>query len=792
MSNNFTQKAEAALNRAVAIAESHGHTYIGSEHILLAISEDTTCCASAILKKHKITYDVLDKAAKVSSGAFTPTKLNSKDTTPRSRHILECAYKNAKKFSSQKIGTEHILLSIIEERDSVATKLLLRCGADLVMLKDDLITFVKNAEKRLAASEAPKDASIPNLMKYAKNVTAAAKRGGYDPVIGRDKETERIIRILARKNKNNPCLIGEAGVGKTAIVEGLAQRIAEGNVPYALLGKTIFSVDLTSMVAGSKYRGDFEERIKCIMDEASKNKSVILFIDEIHTIVGAGSAEGAIDAANIIKPELSRGEIQLIGATTLAEYRKYIEKDSALERRFQPVMVEEPTFEGTVQILKGLKERYESYHNIKIDDSAINAAVMLSDRYIQDRFLPDKAIDLLDEACAKASVCNVSNLNFHRKCHDKSEQTFDYTDVGFESLLESEDESEYGIQPHRDLTFAHVNSDSIYEILYEITGIDASANVTSSVFSELESELSKSIIGQNNAIRAVASAVKRSGAGINNPSRPRGVFLFIGESGVGKTALAAALASKLFDSDDALIEYDMSEFSEAYSVSKLIGSAPGYVGYDDTNSALERIRKHPYSVILLDEIEKAHPDVLALLLQVFDKGVLTDASGRKISFRNSYIIMTSNIGANKSAANGGLGFLKSSSDNDLRERLKPYFKNEFINRIDDVILFSPLDESSLAEIARIKVRSLLERINGYGIRAECAENVYVHLSRLAKAQGMGARPLERLIVQLIESPIADKIVRGELARGGAITVTEGDGTIHLMPTLDFDRGYSMK
>ena len=602
MSNNFTDKAEAALNRALTLAQEYGHTYIGSEHILLALAEDQGSCSSILLRKHKVGSEQIGCAVKESSGVCAKSTLSSKDTTPRSRHILESAYKFSRKYGSARIGTEHILLAILDERDSVACKILLRIGCDTVTLKDDVITFLKNVEKGLNYVES-KDLNLPNLTKYAKNLTLLARSGKFDPVIGRDRETERVIRILARKNKNNPCLIGEAGVGKTAIVEGLALRIAEGNVPYSLIGKTIFSVDLTSMVAGSKYRGDFEERIKNIMDEASKNKSVILFIDEIHTIVGAGSAEGAIDAANIIKPELSRGDIQLIGATTPSEYRKYIEKDSALERRFQPVIVEEPTLEGTVEILKGLKERYEKYHNINIDPSALYAAASLSQRYIQDRFLPDKAIDLLDEACAKKSVVSINveqknantNFNTRQKATDLELMLSDtYSgEIYFKDQTEKETVSE----------------ESIIDILREVTGIEISRASNTPEYSDLKTRLSQMVVGQDDAVRAVCAAVKRSFAGINDPMKPRGIFLFIGQSGVGKSELAKALAEALFGKSDSLISYDMSEFSEPYSVSKLIGSAPGYVGYDDTNHSLERIRRHPYSVILLDEIEKAHPDV---------------------------------------------------------------------------------------------------------------------------------------------------------------------------------------
>ena len=773
MSNNFTEKAEIALNNALKSAEKYGHTYIGSEHILLALAEDATSCSAVLLKKHKIHPEKLDEVIKQTSGTATYTTLSSKDTTPRSRQILESAYKNSKKFGSAKIGTEHILLAILEERDSVATKILLKCGCDTVVLKEEVITFLKNVEKGLSVTESTKEINIPNLIKYGKNITAMAARQQFDPVIGRDRETDRIIRILSRKSKNNPCLIGEAGVGKTAIVEGLAQRIVDGNVPNMLLGKSIFSVDLTSMVAGSKYRGDFEERIKSIMDEAAKNKSVILFIDEIHTIVGAGSAEGAIDASNIIKPELSRGEIQLIGATTLSEYRKYIEKDSALERRFQPVMIEEPTVEATISILRGIKDRYEDYHRIKIDDSALSAAATLSERYIQDRFLPDKAIDLLDEACASASVYahfDKGNFDYSR---DKQGQNGFYN---ADFLLEKQ------YQPSASLRLPTVTAEDISNVLYEITGIDLSHSESESS-EDLSNSIKRDIVGQDNAVSAVCNAVKRSNAGINDPSKPRGVFLFLGESGVGKSELAKILAKALFGDESALIEYDMSEYSESFSVSKLIGAAPGYVGYDDTNTTLERIRRHPYSVILLDEIEKAHPSVLSLFLQVFDKGVLTDAFGRKINFKNSYIVMTSNIGAESFRGSSVTGFLKSESRDGVRDQLKGYFKNEFINRIDDIILFTPLNKAALSEIARKQIEELRTRINSAGIELECSDEIYGYFADRSKERGFGARPLERLISAELESRIATLIINGEISAGDRVVLSLSDGEIKIEKSI---------
>ena len=770
MSNNFTLKAENALNKSVTIAEGLGHTYIGSEHILLALLEDDTSCASILMKKHGINKESILSAIKEYSGSGLASCLTSKDTTPKYRKLLENSYKITKKYSSERIGTEHLLLAILDEKECVATKILTKIEADIINLKDSIITFLRSANRNVVYAESIVESNIPNLTKYGKNITALAKKGGLDPVIGREKETERVIRILSRRSKNNPCLIGEAGVGKTAIVEGLAIMIAEGRVPPCLLVKTIISLDLTSMVAGAKYRGDFEERVKNIMSELEKNRSVILFIDEIHTIVGAGSAEGAIDAANIMKPELSRGNIQIIGATTLAEYRRYIEKDGALERRFQPVQIEEPTIEATINILKGLKNKYESFHRISISDSAIDAAVKLSDRYIQDRYLPDKAIDLLDEACALSNCIINSKNDKTQKLREKIRQTCAskskaVNDRNFELAVNlGELEKIYSNDLSQELSKKDsldpmvITDFELKRIVAEITGIDLIQGENDAQFM-IRQELLNSVVGQQEAINKLCGAINRSFAGICEPNKPRGVFLFLGESGVGKTELARSLAKVLFQNENSLIRYDMSEYSESYSVSKLIGSAPGYVGYDEKISTLEKIRKHPYSVILFDEIEKAHTDVLALLLQIFDTGVLTDATGRKINFRNSYIIMTSNIGADSFKKDNKVGFLSHERQQSVRKKLNNHFKNEFINRIDEVILFSPLDNYSLAEIAKMKIKEIIDRISPHGIDFKVEDDVYEKLALEAmREQGCGARPLGRIIVSKIENPIADIIL----------------------------------
>ena len=792
MNNKFTDKAEKALNGAVSVAESFGHTYIGTEHVLLSLALEKLSCASVLLARCKVTDANVSEAIREYSGVGTHSRLSAKDMTPRCRKIVESSYTASQRFGAARIGTEHILFALLEEKECVAVKILRYLGTDLVNLKDELVTFLRTTEK-VSQSAKPETASLGILAQYGRNLNLAAERGEIDPVIGREKETERLARILCRKNKNNPCLIGEAGVGKTAIVEGLAAKLVRREVPPPLFGKIILSLDLTSMVAGTKYRGDFEERIKNVIAEAANNPQVILFIDEIHTIVGAGSAEGAIDAANILKPELSRGRIRVIGATTPQEYRKYIEKDAALERRFQSLTVEEPTKEEALTILRGVRERYEKHHGLSITDDALCAAVTLTTRYLPDRRLPDKALDLLDEACAKLTVelpnsedkLKISEEKL-RQIEEQKEEAIKAQDFSlalslkdFESLCRKEiaDERESAEKKRAALT---VGENEIRAVLTEMTGIPASGLTEGIRYENIKTLLSEEIIGQERAVTCVCDAILRHFSGITDPKRPIGVFLFLGESGVGKTALATALAKALFPSEDSLIRYDMSEFSERHSVSKLIGSPPGYVGYDEGGSLTEKIRRHPFSVVLFDEIEKAHPEVTNLLLQITDDGSLTDSTGRRVSFRNACIIMTSNVGTDgyrNVSVSGFSGDTEAPHATDAL--LKGYFRPELINRIDEIVRFSPLDESALAEIAKKKLEELGARLSAVGLFAAFSPEVCTCLAKKSKKSGQGARPLARLIVYGIENPISEKLATHSIEKNASLHIFVENDTLRI-------------
>lgn len=789
--SNFTAKANEALNIAIESAESMGHNYIGSEHILLGLLKEGSGVASVALHECGAEADTILEMIKNTTGIGSATKLNPNDFTPRAKRILEIAYQSARGMFHSYVGTEHLLIAILQEQDSYAVSYLNACGVH----ENDILKVLSGAigvDDEQYNSTNPTDKKLNSksetLEKYGKDLTALAKEGKIDPVIGREKEIQRVIQILSRRTKNNPCLIGEPGVGKTAIAEGLALQIAKDEVPELLRNKRIISLDLTSMVAGTKYRGDFEERIQKAVEEVKASKDIILFIDEVHTIIGAGSAEGAVDAANILKPSLARGELQVIGATTIDEYRKYIEKDAALERRFQSILVGEPTEEEAVEILKGLRDKYEAHHKVKITDEAIDSAVKMSSRYIADRFLPDKAIDLIDESASelrlkaftppqnlkemeaeikrlsqeKQSAVNSQNFEDAAKLRDKENELKD--------LLSQEKEKWKNSSSHE---VPEVTSEDIATVVSNWTGIPVSqiTKEESEKILNLEKILHERIVGQDKAVTSVSKAIRRGRVGLKNPKRPIGSFIFLGPTGVGKTELCKALSEAMFGSEDAIIKLDMSEFMEKHTVSKLIGSPPGYVGYDEGGQLTEKIRRKPYSVVLFDEIEKAHPDVFNMLLQILEDGVLTDSKGRKVSFKNAVIIMTSNVGASKiTDGTASLGFGSNSNENEnieklVMEDLKRTFKPEFLNRVDDIIVFKQLEKSDIEEIARRMLKTLTKRLESIEISAEFTENAISAIADAGFDKVYGARPLRRAIQNNIEDRMSELILENKIAKG---------------------------
>ncbi len=788
MSNRFTEKAEKALNGAVKCAESFGHTYIGSEHILLSLSETSESVASIILNKHKATVEKIKKAIRDYSGSGLKSTLSAKDMTPCSKKIVENSYRISVRYNASKIGTEHILLSLLDEKEAVCSKILSYIGIDIPALTEEVQTLLRCADKSSVKSKDTKD--ISSLRQHGKNLTDMARDGKIDPVIGREKETERLIRILCRKSKNNPCLIGEAGVGKTAIVEGLAQRITQNNVPSLLYGKEIISVDLTSMVSGTKYRGDFEERIKSMLNEAASNKSIILFIDEIHTIVGAGAAEGAIDAANILKPQLSRGELQIIGATTYSEYHKYIERDSALERRFQPIKIEEPSEEETKKIMFGLRERYERHHKVQITDDAIESCVRFSSRYIQDRFLPDKALDILDEACAKATATSANITKKEeseyklRQIREEKSAAIQNSDFILAKNLHELEESyiipTFDEDSSDTVMLPEINERDIKEIINEMTGIPLGGIGNKINKNALLSSLSERVIGQERAIKTIVNAIIRSEYGISDQSKPKGFYLLVGGSGVGKTELAKAIAAELYFDKNAFIKFDMSEFSESNSITKLIGSPPGYAGHEDGGTLTERVRRHPYSILLFDEVEKAHPEVIDLFLQIADNGILTDSSGRSVNFRNCYIILTSNHCSGFFLDNS-IGFVKYNTLADERKKindeLSKHFRIEFLNRIDEIILFNPIDASAMEKIALKKLEELRVRLLSMGFNLIYTPQITKLIAHESLDERFGVRNLLRYISTNIENPISDLLFSADESASSTIKIDISGGKI---------------
>lgn len=799
--NSFTQKANEVLNLAIKAAEGYGHNYIGSEHILIGLLKEGTGLGATALNDKGVTLERIDALIKEHIGTGNPTRLSPDDFTPRSKRIIELSFQIARGMTHSFVGTEHLLISLVKESDSYAVKFINELGVDENALLEELAELIGNGEtdERQNSKQGKKGKSkTPTLEEFGKDLTEMAKQGKIDPVIGREKEIQRVIQILSRRNKNNPCLIGEPGVGKTAIAEGLALKIVSDEVPELLRDKKIVALDLTSMVAGTKYRGDFEERIKKAMDEVRQAKDVILFIDEVHTIIGAGAAEGAVDAANILKPSLARGEIQVIGATTIDEYRKNIEKDAALERRFQPVTVGEPTEEEAIEILKGLRDRYEAHHKVKITDEAIESAVKMSSRYIADRFLPDKAIDCIDEAAsivrlnAQTLPQNLKDMEDEIKRLEQEKQAA-ITSQDYESaanlrdkqnslsdLLAGEKDKWKNASSH---DVKSVTSEEIAAVVSGWTGIPVSqlTKEESERLLNMEEILHKRIVGQDRAVKSIAKAIRRGRVGLKNPNRPIGSFIFLGPTGVGKTELCKTLAEAMFGDENAIIKLDMSEYMEKHTVSKLIGSPPGYVGFDEGGQLTEKIRRKPYSVVLFDEIEKAHPDVFNMLLQILEDGVLTDSQGRMVSFKNAIIIMTSNVGASKiTEQRQSLGFGSSGDENKTIEELvmgdlKKTFKPEFLNRLDEIIVFNQLCEEDIREIARRMLETLKKRVKDMDIDIEFTEEAIDELAKEGFDKVYGARPLRRAIQSKIEDALSELILEGKINPNSKCTVDFKNG-----------------
>jgi ATP-dependent Clp protease ATP-binding subunit ClpC len=796
MFNRFTERARKVIILAKEEARRFNHDYIGTEHILLGLLREGEGVAATVLQKMGISLENIRlEIEKLVQPGPTTQIIGDIPFTPRAKKALELAAEEARSLGHNYIGTEHLLLGLIREGEGIASQVLLNLGMDLNSVRNEVMELLGSALPGFGQASQQQKTKTPALDAFGRDLTALAKENKLDPVIDRQQEIERVIQILSRRTKNNPVLLGEAGVGKTAIVEGLAQLIVAGNVPEVLRGKRIVVLDLALMVAGTKYRGQFEERIKAVMEEIKRSQDVIIFIDELHTLVGAGAAEGAIDASNILKPSLSRGEMQCIGATTMDEYRKYIEKDAALERRFQTIMVEPPSVDQTVEILKGLRDKYEAHHRVNFRDDSLEAAAKFADRYISGRFLPDKAIDLIDEAGSRARL-NVLIVPSEIK---QFEQKVESLRKEKESFIKSQDfEKAAGLRDQervtrqeleklnkewsqaKDKMRPEVTEEDIAKIVAQWTGIPIIRleEKESEKLLKIEEDLHKRVVGQNEAIEAIAHAVRRSRAGIKDPRRPIGSFVFLGPTGVGKTLLARALAEFMFGDEDALLQLDMSEYMEKFNVSRLIGAPPGYVGYEEGGQLTERVRRRPYAVILLDEIEKAHPDVFNLLLQVFEEGRLTDSFGRKVDFRNTVIIMTSNVGAELIRKTGSLGFKTQKEEityqemkDKLLEEVKRTFKPEFLNRIDDIIVFRQLVKEDLERIITIEISYVAQRLNEQNISLEVSQEAKDLLIEKGFDPVFGARPLKRTIQRFLEDPLASEIISKKFREGSKVTVT---------------------
>ncbi len=813
--DGFTEKANNAVNAAIEAAQSMGHSYIGSEHILVGLLSEKDSAACRILEDAGADREKIAEQIVSTIGKKSPTVLSIRDFTPRTKRILQLAVRHAAQLGNSYVGTEHILIALMSDRGSYANRFLSETGVRPDAIAES-IQEIFGQEQNAApqgsygAEGASGDGKKKSaLEKYGRDLTKAASQGEIDPVIGRKNEIERVIQILSRRTKNNPCLIGEPGVGKTAIAEGLALKIISGDVPEPLKNKRIISLDLTGMVAGTKYRGDFEERINAAIDEVKKSRDIILFIDELHTIIGAGAAEGSADASNILKPSLARGDFQVIGATTINEYRKYIEKDAALERRFQPVNVGEPDEREAVEILRGLRDKYEAHHKIRITDEAIDAAVKLSARYIADRYLPDKAIDLIDEAASRVRLRTYTApddlQDMENRCkqlEQEKEEAINTQD--FERAAEIRDEQKElkdkleerkkRWEEKNERKNDEVNAEDIAEIVSSWTGVPVVqlTEEESKRLLRLEDILHDRIVGQDEAVSAVSRAIRRGRVGLKDPKRPVGSFIFLGPTGVGKTELCKALAQAMFGDEDAMLRFDMSEYMEKHTVSKLIGSPPGYVGFDEGGQLTEAVRRRPYSVLLFDEIEKAHPDVFNMLLQILDEGRLTDSQGRHVNFRNTVIIMTSNVGARLiTEKQKSLGFFGgedsgNADDEQIRQsvlgELKQLFKPEFLNRVDDIIVFKKLSESDIGKIAERLLDGLSKRLEDLGIRAYFSDEAISAVAKAGYDDVYGARPLKRAIQSKIEDAISEKMLEGTIKSGDTIEAVVVDGKI------DFDIG----
>jgi ATP-dependent Clp protease ATP-binding subunit ClpC len=814
MFERFTERARQVVVLAQEEARTLKHNYIGTEHILLGLLREEEGLAARVLESLDITVERVRAQVVRIVGSGEEVTSGQIPFTPRAKKVLELALREALSLGHNYIGTEHILLGLVRENEGVAARILLDFDADSEKIRNEVIRMLSGPGSRQRGSgssgsgapagpgEGKKSSKL--LDQFGRNLTKLAADGKLDPVVGRETEIERIMQILSRRTKNNPVLVGEPGVGKTAVVEGLAQRITNADVPELLKGKQIYTLDLAALVAGSKYRGEFEERLKKVMKEITQRGDIILFIDELHNLVGAGAAEGAIDAASILKPALARGELQTIGATTLEEYRKYLERDSALERRFQKITVDQPTTEETVQILKGLRDRYEQHHKVNITDEALEAAADLADRYISDRFLPDKAIDLIDEAASRMRIKSMTSPPVYRELEDEIEETRRAKEAAieaqeFEKAANLRDQERRLTQKKRELAEQweagesterpSIGEEEIADIVSMWTGIPVFklTEAETQKLMRMEDELHKRVIGQHPAIEVVSKAIRRSRAGLKDPKRPTGSFIFLGPSGVGKTELARTLAEFLFGDEETMIRIDMSEYMEKHAVSRLVGSPPGYIGYDEGGQLTEAVRRKPYSVLLLDEIEKAHPDVFNILLQILEDGRLTDAQGRTVDFRHCIVIMTSNIGASEISRNTPLGFAVSDDEtgityDDMKNRimgeLKKVFRPEFLNRIDEVIVFHKLTKDQIKEIVDLLLRRIRESMAERELQLELTEEAKEMLADKGWDPSMGARPLRRAIQRYIEDPLADFVLREQVPSGSTVMVEkpgeEGD------------------